>query len=65
MMLVLVTLKKDAYMYIVLSVQMVLSVLLDTFLISTLPVSANIGVNGIAVTNIIVNFTIGSVTTNG
>lgn len=58
MMLVLVTLKKDAYMYIVLSVQMVLSVLLDTFLISTLPVSANIGVNGIAVTNIIVNFTI-------
>ncbi len=58
MILVLVTLKKDAYMYIVLSVQMILSVLLDTFLISTLPVSANIGVNGIAVTNIIVNLTI-------
>ena len=58
MMLVLVTLKKDAYMYIVLSIQMILSVLLDTFLVSTLPVSANIGVNGIAITNIIVNFTI-------
>ena len=58
MTLVLVTLKKDAYMYIVLGVQMALSVLLDTFLISTLPVSANMGVNGIAVTNIIVNFII-------
>lgn len=35
-MLVLVTLRKDAYMYIVLGVQMVLSVLLDTFLVSAL-----------------------------
>lgn len=34
---------------------MVLSVLLDTFLISNLAVSAKLGVNGIAVTNIIVN----------
>lgn len=58
MMLVLVTLKKDIYMYIILGVQTVLSVLLDTFLISTLPVSVNMGVNGIAVTNIIVNLTI-------
>ncbi len=58
MMLVLVTLKKDAYMYIVLVVQMVLSILLDTFLISTLSVSVNMGVNGIAVTNIAVNFVI-------
>ncbi len=58
MLLVLVTLKKDFYMYIVLGVQMVLSVLLDIFLISTLSVSANMGVNGIAVTNIVVNFTI-------
>lgn len=58
MMLVLVTLRKDAYMYIVLGVQMVLSVSLDTFLVSALSVSVNMGVNGIAVTNIIVNFTI-------
>ena len=58
MSLVLVTLKKDAYMYIILGVQMSLSVLLDTFLISTLPVSADMGVNGIAVTNIVVNFSI-------
>ena len=58
MTLVLVTLRKDAYMYIVLGVQMVLSILLDAFLVSTLSVSANIGVNGVAVTNIIVNFII-------
>ena len=55
MMTVLVTLKKDKYIYIVLIIQMVLSVLLDTFLISNLAVSAKLGVNGIAVTNIIVN----------
>ena len=54
-MTVLVTLKKDKYIYIVLIIQMVLSVLLDTFLISNLAVSAKLGVNGIAVTNIIVN----------
>lgn len=55
MMLVLVTLKKDGYLYIVLGVQMALSILLDTFLISNLSVSAEMGVNGIALTNIIVN----------
>lgn len=42
-------------MYIVLGIQMVLSVILDTFLVSNLSVSAKLGVNGIAVTNIIVN----------
>lgn len=55
MMLVLVTLKKDRYLYIVLSIQMALSVLLDTFLVSNLAVSAKMGVNGVAVTNIAVN----------
>lgn len=55
MMLVLVTVKKDRYLYIVLGVQMALSVVLDTFLVSNLSVSANMGVNGIAVTNIAVN----------
>ncbi len=55
MMTVLVTLKKDKYLYLVLGVQMTLSVLLDTFLISNLSVSAKLGVNGIALTNIIVN----------
>lgn len=55
MMLVLVTVKKDRYLYIVLGVQMALSLVLDTFLVSNLSVSANMGVNGIAVTNIVVN----------
>lgn len=55
MMLVLVTLKKDCYLYIVLGVQMALSVLLDTFLVSNLFISAKMGVNGVAVTNIVVN----------
>lgn len=58
MLLVLVTLRKDTYIYMVLGVQMVLSILFDTFLVSALFVSVNMGVNGIAVTNIIVNFTV-------
>jgi Na+-driven multidrug efflux pump len=55
MLTVLITLKKDGYMYLTLIVQMVLSVLLDTFLVSNLSISLKIGVNGIAITNIIVN----------
>lgn len=58
MSVVLITLKKDGYMYILLGVQTVLSVILDTFLVSNLSVSAKLGVNGIAVTNIIVNVVI-------
>lgn len=57
-MLVLITLKKDKYMYITLGVQMVLSIMIDTFLISSLSFSLNMGVNGIAVSNIIVNIAI-------
>jgi Na+-driven multidrug efflux pump len=53
--LVLVTMKKDIYLYIVLFVQMILSIILDTFLVSNLKISLNLGVNGIAFTNIIVN----------
>ena len=49
----LVTIGKDKYMYIQLGIQMALSMLLDTFLISKLPISANMGVNGIAIANII------------
>lgn len=55
MSLVLVTLRRDKLIYILLAVQTALSVLLDTFLISGLPFSAQIGVNGIAVSNMIVN----------
>lgn len=52
---VLITLKKDIYMYITLIIQMLLSILLDTFLISELSFSLKVGINGIAFANIIVN----------
>lgn len=55
MSLVLITLKKDKYIYIVLGVQMSFSVFFDTFLISNLSCSFQLGANGIAITNIIVN----------
>lgn len=45
--------KKD--IYIILIIQMVLTVLLDSLFISELSFSLNLGVNGIAFTNIIVN----------
>ena len=54
-MIVFITIKKDKIMYILLGVQMVLSILMDTLLISELSFSLNVGVNGIAITNIIVN----------
>ena len=53
--LVLVTLKKDGCIYILLAARTALSVAIDAFLISQLPFSLNIGVNGIAIGNIIVN----------
>ena len=55
LMVVLVTIKKDKNVYIILLVQLVLTILLDTFFISTLPFSLNLGINGIAISNIIVN----------
>lgn len=55
MMLVLILMKKDKLMYIILGFQMVTTILLDTFLVSSLSFSLNLGVNGIALTNIIVN----------
>jgi len=54
-LIVLTILKKDIYMYITLFIQMGLSIILDTFLISNLNFSLKIGVNGIAISNIIVN----------
>lgn len=56
--LVLITLKKDKILLTILSLQMLATVLLDSFLVSSLPISLNIGVNGIAITNIIVNIII-------
>ena len=51
----LVTLGKDKLVYILTGVKLVLCVILDLFLVSSLSCSANLGVNGIGVTNIIVN----------
>ena len=51
----LIMLAKTVYMYILLLIRTLLSMFLDTFLISTLSFSAKMGVNGIAVSNIIVS----------
>lgn len=54
-MVVLVTIRKDKNVYAMLIAQLIMTMLLDTFLVSTLDISLNLGVNGIAITNIIVN----------
>lgn len=51
----LISVNRSRYIYILTGARLVLSVLFDTFLVSTLPVSANLGVNGIGYSNIIVN----------
>ncbi|MBQ7612891.1 MAG: multidrug transporter [Spirochaetaceae bacterium] len=51
----LITLGKSKYVYILTGLKLCLSMLFDTFLISKLHISANLGVNGIAYSNIIVN----------
>ncbi|MEG1613827.1 MAG: multidrug transporter [Clostridia bacterium] len=53
--IVIVTLKKDIYLYFILGLQMFICILLDTFFVSNLSFSLKLGVNGIAYTNIIVN----------
>ena len=50
-----VTLGKEKYVYALTAVKLVLCLLVDTFMVSTLPVSLDLGVNGIAFSNIIVN----------
>ncbi len=51
----LVTVNKSKYLYILTGAKLVLCLISDTFLVSSLPVSANLGVNGIGCSNIIVN----------
>ena len=51
----LVTLGKSKYVYILTGAKMILSAMFDTFFVSTLKISANLGVNGIGYSNIIVN----------
>ena len=54
-MVTMVTLGKDKYVYLLTGVKLVLCLIVDTFMVSTLPISLNLGVNGIAYSNIVVN----------
>ena len=54
-LVVLVTVNKSKYLYALTGMRLILCLLLDTFLVSSLPVSTNLGVNGIGYSNIIVN----------
>ena len=58
----LVTLGKEKQVYALTGVKLVLCVIFDTFFVSTLKCSLNLGVNGIAITNIIVNLILFAVT---
>lgn len=51
----LVALGKDILVYILTGVKLALCLVTDTFLVSTLPISLNLGVNGIGYSNILVN----------
>ena len=51
----LVTINKSKYLYILTIARLILSLVCDTLLVSSLPVSLNLGVNGIGYSNIIVN----------
>ena len=51
----LLTINKSKYLYILTFARLVLSLICDTFLVSSLPISLNLGVNGIGYSNIIVN----------
>ena len=52
----LVTVNKSKYIYALTGARLLLSVVTDTFLVSDLKISANLGVNGIGYSNILVNF---------
>jgi hypothetical protein len=51
----LVTVDKSRYLYALTAARLVLCLAADTFLVSTLPISLNLGVNGIGWSNILVN----------
>ena len=51
----LITINKSKYIYILTIIRLMLSLVCDTFLVSSLPISLNLGVNGIGCSNIIVN----------
>ncbi len=51
----LISLDRSRYIYILTGVRLALSLVFDTFLVSSLPVSLHLGVNGIGYSNILVN----------
>ncbi|MBP7262831.1 MAG: multidrug transporter [Spirochaetia bacterium] len=53
--IVLIILNRNIKLLFLLAVQMVLTIISDTFLVSSLPISLQLGVNGIALGNIMVN----------
>ncbi len=53
--LVLIATKNIKALFFILSIQMITTIILDTFLVSSLDISLQIGVNGIAIGNIVVN----------
>lgn len=56
LMVALVTIKKDKNVYIMLLIQFIITIIFDIFFVSTLSFSLKLGVNGIALSNIITNF---------
>ena len=57
-LVVLVSLGKEKFVYLLTGLKLILCVLVDIFLVSALTCSLNLGVNGIAISNIIVNLTL-------
>ena len=51
----LIAVNKSKYLYALTGAKLVLCLVSDTFLVSSLPISANLGVNGIGYSNMIVN----------
>ena len=51
----LITVNESKYLYALTGARLVMCLVSDTFLISNLPISANLGVNGIGYSNIIIN----------
>lgn len=51
----LVSVDKSKYLYILTGARLLACLVFDTFLVSSLPISLNLGVNGIGISNILVN----------
>lgn len=54
-LVVLIELNKSRYVYLVTIIQLILNIIIDTFLVSSLPISMQLGVNGIGISNMITN----------